>query len=338
MSASPKKAPITLKDIASDTELSVATVSLALRNDPSITEETRRRVLEAKRRLGYSPLRKRVSIKSLSAALSDSSGCKSILYCVAGFPVRKTQYADFLVGVMNACSQRKIRLEVKSIPPEEPLAEVDLPSENIDGVILTGDFQQDTVDFFLKFNPNLVLLGNYPFHHAHSVEIDVFGMGESTARRLVEDRHSNIVHLLRFPKNYYERQFLMGLRDGLEVHGIQLPASHILQITDLAGSIVDTAKLVCSLRPAITAVTSHAANITEACLTEIRCQQGGRKVPAGFGVGMISGERPAPGLCLLDAGSERCGWLAVEKLCQIRDNPPPFPFASVLSPAGWKDR
>lgn len=332
-----KKPPIKLKDIASDAEVSIATVSLALRNDPSITEETRRRVLEAKKRLGYSPLRKRT--KTAPGGQPSVSSCKNILYCLVGFPVRKIQYADFLEGVMSACNQRKIRLEVKSIQPDEILASAELAPSNLDGVILTGDLTKEMVDFFQQANSNLVLLGNYPFQHIHSVEIDVFGMGERVAQRLVEDGHKHIVHLQRFPKNYYDRQFLMGLRDGLEVHGIRLPASHVMQVADMTAAPL-AAQQVREMQPAITAITSNASNIADSCLTEIRCQQGGggrKGIPKGYAVGLLSNESSTMGLHIFSMGMERCGWLAVEKLCHIRDTPPPFPFASVLPAAGWKD-
>lgn len=337
MPAPKKEVPVKLKDIANDVEVSIATVSLALRNDPSITEETRRRVMEAKKRLGYRPIRRRTP--PIPASKVPATACKSILYCLMGFPIRKTQYTDFLEGVMSACSQRKIRLEIKSIQPDEILSNADLPLSETDGVILTGEFQKDAVDFFLNANPNTIILGNYPFPHVHRVELDVFGTGEITARRLVEDGHRHIVHLLRFPKNYYERQFLMGLRDGLEMYDIPLPSSHILRIENMAESITDIVDRILKIEPTPTAITSHASNIAEACLTEIRCRQGNRSgtSPIGYAVGLLSNERTRPELHILNMGLERCGWMAVERLCQIRDCPPPFPYASVLHAAGWKD-
>lgn len=47
--------PVTMADIAREVRLSVASVSRALRNDPRLSESTRRRVSEAAERLGYRP-------------------------------------------------------------------------------------------------------------------------------------------------------------------------------------------------------------------------------------------------------------------------------------------
>lgn len=44
---------VTLKDIAQETELSISSVSLALRNDSRISEPVRERVKEVAHRLGY---------------------------------------------------------------------------------------------------------------------------------------------------------------------------------------------------------------------------------------------------------------------------------------------
>src|SRR6266542_2725551 len=49
------KTVVTIKDIAAAAKLSLAAVSYALRNDPKIPEETRQRVQEIARRIGYRP-------------------------------------------------------------------------------------------------------------------------------------------------------------------------------------------------------------------------------------------------------------------------------------------
>lgn len=46
---------VTLKDIAQRCGVSVNTVSLALRNMPSVRQETRENILRAAEELGYSP-------------------------------------------------------------------------------------------------------------------------------------------------------------------------------------------------------------------------------------------------------------------------------------------
>lgn len=59
-----RKAPVTLKDIAEATELSVSTVSRALANNPAIAEATRTLVEETAKRMHYRPNWQAASLRS----------------------------------------------------------------------------------------------------------------------------------------------------------------------------------------------------------------------------------------------------------------------------------
>jgi len=326
-----KKPQVKLTDVASDAEVSVATASLALRNDPSISEATRRRVLEAQKRLGYRPIRNR-TYSAKTGSGSRAGVCRHILYCVARFPIRKIQYADFLEGVMGACEEKKITLSVKSLESPDVLAE-----SKADGIILTGELTQRDLDALTRIHPKLLVLGSYPFFDVNRVEFDVFGIGEQMAERLVARGHRHVVHLTRNSKNYFERQLLMGIRDGLEAQGIPLPADRVLHVENLTSSITQLAARIPALSPKITAVTCAASNVAEGFLVEMRLLQarGSNRPPEIYTTAIMHHEQPPPGLHLLDLGLERCGWLAVERLCQMRENPRRFPFSCVVQSAGW---
>ena len=68
---------VTLKDIAQRCGVSVNTVSLALRNMPSVRQETRENILRAAEELGYSPQKSKsemrnIGLVSTGARLRDS--------------------------------------------------------------------------------------------------------------------------------------------------------------------------------------------------------------------------------------------------------------------------
>jgi len=337
MGVTQKKPMVKLKDVASDAEVSIATVSLALRNHPSIPGATRRRILEAQERLGYVPIRKRTPSIRDHSPNRDAPQIKSILYCVVNFPIRKIQYADFLEGVMQACEQRDIRLEVKSISKSDNLAAYNSEDFRMDGNILTGELDRAMVERFLEINPRTIVLGNYRFPHVHSVELDVFGMGETVADQLVKDGHQRVAHLLRDPKSYYERQFLMGLLDGLSIHGIHPPQQ--LQVDNLFESVSATVGAIRKMRTPVTAVTSAVPNVSQACLNEMRVHQADNTVPLPifYTTNMISEEHSTPSLRIIDAGLQRCGILAVERLSQIHASTSSFPFAAIVPAAGWRE-
>lgn len=331
MSKPGKKPQIRLKEVADEAEVSITTTSLALRNHPSVTEETRRRVLEAQKRLGYRPIRKRISAPVRFAAKAEG---RNFLYCVVDFPIGKIQYAEFLNGVIDACQERGIRVELRSISSKDFGSGSLLPSD-IDGVILTGEVNQDLVDFLMSHGHRVVVLGNYNVTNVHTVELDTFRAGKSIAQRMLDDGHHSAAHFLRDPRNFNERQFLMGLRDSLETGGVTLPETRIFHIQKLTEGITGAVRSIMDANPQITAITSNSVNTAEACLSEIRSLPGKKHIPMFYSIAALPGE-PAPERChLLDPGAARCGRLAVSKLCQIIDHPLETPYASVIQATGW---
>jgi DNA-binding LacI/PurR family transcriptional regulator len=333
-------APVKLIDVANEAEVSIATVSLALRNDPSISEVTRRRVHEAQQRLGYQALRKRTKKPPVPAQIAKVS-CGSLLYCIVNFPLSKHQYAECLEGVMQGCSERGVRLELKSVSSEalknEPLA-AQAGMDSVDGVILTGELDRATIDAFLKVNPRTLILGNYPFEDVHTVELDLFRVGEAIAERVVKEGHKHVVHLLRDPDNLYERRFLGALREALSARGISLPPTHILKVENLFDSITQASERILALDPDVTAITTDATNIAEACITELRYRwpkESKNPLPMAYTVGFSGGG--VANVKVLNIGLERSGWLAVQRLCQMYAESTPFPFSSVVHAGEWRD-
>ena len=89
----------TLKTIAAETGLAIATVSRALKDAPDIGEETKRRVRETAERLGYRPNRAGVRLRTgktnviavTLSTVSDMSNPSQLIYSIAD-ALRGTQY------------------------------------------------------------------------------------------------------------------------------------------------------------------------------------------------------------------------------------------------------
>ncbi|CAH1208737.1 HTH-type transcriptional repressor PurR [Paenibacillus plantiphilus] len=126
---------ITMKDIAKETNLSVATVSYVLNNvkNQTIPEETRRMVQEAAQRLHYVPnLAARSLVKSKTGliGLLISSGSK-------GDEWRPFSYASFLSRLEKLWSEQGYHLLVSTIDQEDPRLHIIL-ERNLDGVYMAG--------------------------------------------------------------------------------------------------------------------------------------------------------------------------------------------------------
>lgn len=326
-----------LEDVASEAEVSIATASLALRHHTSISEETRRRVLEARDRLGYRPIRRRTPPPKVSHDLTQGSE-KGFVYCIVDFPVAKLVYAGFLSGVMSACQRRGIRLELRSVTSRE-IAEPDRFPEEVGGVILTGLVGQTHVDCFSARGIPVVVLGNYKVEGVHEVRLDLLRTGESVAERLFRDGRQTIAHVVRDRENFFEHELLMRVRRGLEARGLSLPESRVYCAVDLVDAVTSIVARLRAAKPRIEAVFCDAVNVAEACLNEIRAKhQGGNWHPPAFYTVSAVDEEPGPLDCrLLNSGSHRMGWLAVDRLCEASARSGvDFPYASVVPPLGWR--
>lgn len=126
---------VTMKDIAKEINMSVATVSYVINNvqNQTIPEETRRLVLETAKRLHYVPnLAARSLVKSKTGliGLLISTGSGSDEW-------RPFSYASFLSRLEKLWSEQGYHLLVSTIDQEDPRLHIIL-ERNLDGVYIAG--------------------------------------------------------------------------------------------------------------------------------------------------------------------------------------------------------
>src|SRR4051812_29441202 len=100
------RSQVTLQTIARKSGVSLATVSLVLRDKPGVNEETRKRVLEAAGTLGY-----RRRLKSMSTISQVLRQVGVVLKARPGDqPYSNQFYAPVLAGVEAACRRQQINM------------------------------------------------------------------------------------------------------------------------------------------------------------------------------------------------------------------------------------
>src|SRR5690349_9184826 len=97
---------VTLEDIARQSGVSLATVSLVLRDKPGINDETRQRVLDVARTLGY---RKRPQTELVSARSLQQVGLLNKLH-TDDPPLTNHFYGPVVAGIEAACRRQQINL------------------------------------------------------------------------------------------------------------------------------------------------------------------------------------------------------------------------------------
>jgi LacI family transcriptional regulator len=263
-SNSEKKA--TLADIARDSGVSVATVSLVLRNKPGVSENTRQRVYDSARALGY------IHTASNQAKVRRLPQDIGLIVKVRSddLPATNSFYAPVLAGIEAVCRHNQINLMYSNLPVDLGNRPLEVPrilsEQHIDGVLMVGMFLNDEIVQILHSQKLPVLLvdayaANNQFD---SVVTDNFAGAYQITAHLIEAGHRQIAIVGSQPDAYpsvQERRegYLQALADNdLEprfadcyLYPDQVPPA----VTDLLESQPEvTALFACNDTVAITAI------------------------------------------------------------------------------------
>jgi len=195
---------ITSFDVAKKSGVSRSTVSFVLNNIPGIriSPETKQRVLDAARELGYHPD---------SAGRKLASGRSNTI----GLILRQSreQVADALLpkvvlGVGQAAAQYGFQILLNAVEPEDTNGYMRLIQENhVDGIILSGPQQNDLeiIHLFKEGFP-IILMGQLPNSNLPFVDIDAIAGSQRAVSHLIEIGHKRIAMITNAPLEYTSAQ------------------------------------------------------------------------------------------------------------------------------------
>lgn len=168
---------IGIKEIAEKAGVSVAAVSLALNNKQGVGKDTRDRIIESAKKLGYPALSK--------ANLGDDQNTIRFLKISRhGHTVNVDHeyfIADYLNGVMDSAKLHNMVVEIESYGHEVAVDEIIEKIEsttNIDGyVVLATELNEEDIKQFLATGKKIVFIDAYIF----SVSADYVNMNNMDA-------------------------------------------------------------------------------------------------------------------------------------------------------------
>jgi LacI family transcriptional regulator len=140
---------VTLESIARASGVSLATVSLVLRDKPGINDQTRKRVLDAAEGLGY----RRLPSTSHAPRVLRQVGV--IVKARPGDQPHSNQfYSPVLAGIEAACRKQQINMLYATVTVDEDNHPQDLPrmllEYELDGVLLLGAFVDHTIEQLIQ--------------------------------------------------------------------------------------------------------------------------------------------------------------------------------------------
>ena len=216
----PDPRPATIKTIAKALSLSASTVSRGLQGDPSVTEKTRRKIVETAERLGYRRDFRGVSMRTgktfvLCAVLgtppSQEFGDPAAMHLIQGM-IAGVEGTDFKM-VMRPVETFEQRLEaVKEA----------VSNGRFDGLVLDHSEPQDPcVLFLLEKKVKFITFGRTELFSAHPYfDIDNEHAAYTATRHLVAGGHARIALVDPPPRYLFSRQRLRGYQRALEEGGI----------------------------------------------------------------------------------------------------------------------
>jgi LacI family transcriptional regulator len=200
----------TSRDVAKLAHVSRTTVSFILNNVPgvSISEATRKRVLDAAKKLNYSP---NVAGKKLVSGKSYTIG---LVLCQSPEQIFTDAFLpQVILGIEQAAMQQGFHVLLKPVDPNDSGGYARLITENhVDGIFLSGPRQDDRalMDLHRQRVP-IMLMGQLPDTDIPFVDVDAAAGAELAVTHLIERGHQCIGMITNAPLDYTSAQ---QRRDG----------------------------------------------------------------------------------------------------------------------------
>ncbi|RME70556.1 MAG: LacI family transcriptional regulator [Chloroflexi bacterium] len=214
---------VTIADIARESGVSPATVSLVLRDKPGVSDETRQRVLDCAQALGY------IFVPSVQSqtALSVSTIGLVIKVRPDDDPLTNSFYAPVIAGIEAVCRQYRLNMLYATMPVDAHNTPLDLPpmltDQPPDGLLLVGmQLPQAFLEILQRQKLPVVLVDAYAPGDPYDAVITANAEGAYRAvSYLIEQGHRHIAILGSQPDAYpsvQERR--QGYLKAIQEHGL----------------------------------------------------------------------------------------------------------------------
>lgn len=183
---------VTLADVARDAGVSPAAASLALRGEPGVSRQTRERVMDVARRLGYRSVGRsagrRMQPITLGMVIKAPQG---------DVPEVNSFYAPIMAGVEAVCREREADLLFAHMPVDDEYHPLEVPrlvtERACDGLIVIGAHLSRGTAALLEDGPPAVLVDAYAEDAALDAVVSDNAAGARTAvEHLIARGHRSI--------------------------------------------------------------------------------------------------------------------------------------------------
>ncbi|MFC8662227.1 LacI family DNA-binding transcriptional regulator [Streptomyces sp. NPDC057199] len=211
-------------DVAKVAGVSQKTVSRVFNDEPYVSDEVRRRVLEAAEQLGY---RRNNAARALASGHTRSIGVVTLGTALYG-------PASLLMGVERVVRDTGYALRVVNTVEGDPAgvagAVGSLLDQGVDGIVISEPIDEDEEggegDLSTRVNVPVLVLGAPPSFTAPTVLFGGRGadlMAQAAVEHLLDLGHPTVYHLAGPQRWYAAKDRLEGWRAALATHGRDEP-------------------------------------------------------------------------------------------------------------------
>lgn len=241
-----KEREVTIYDLASELNISVATVSRALKNDPVVNKKTKKKIFELAEKMGY---RSNHFARNLRRQQTNTIG-------IMVHELNSNFITSVLAGVEKVTAEAGYDLIIahssESYMKEAANAK-NLFHKRVDGLIASLSFDTSSLDHFRPFVEKgvpVIFFDRVEQNNNNTVVvIDNYKCGYQATRHLIEQGCKKIVHVTSsLKRNVYAERY-RGYRDALSHYHIPFDES-MLFINDLSEKAgIEAASAILAMQP-----------------------------------------------------------------------------------------
>lgn len=218
----------TLKDVAQLAGVSSATVSYVLNGKRSISEDTRRRVLEAVQKLDYVP-----DLNARGLSMRDSK--------LIGVVVPQTEpgdrlmfqnsfYSEVLGSIEYCARQQGYHILISATDANESYLTL-AKQRNLDGIIVIGMYPSEFYQQMKKSQIPIVLIDSYcNDYYYHNIRIDDAYGSYLATQYLLQCGHRELAFFVgRIQENGVMKKRLTGYRQALAEFGVPYREEYVFE-------------------------------------------------------------------------------------------------------------
>lgn len=257
------KKSITIKDIAREAKVSVATVSHVINNSKNVSNATRQRVEAIIKKYNYIP-------NSAARNLRQQS-TRTVALVVSSF--LDSFVTEMIYGIEERAKELnyKVLLVITNEDYEYEKSTIELLfAQHVDGIILSptsGDI--DYLKEYLDQNSSMVMVNRYlpELENLPYVVGDNYQIGYDMTNHLIQHKHNRIGFIYSYPNVSTTEDRLKGYKDALYDNGIQYDPNLIVQGFATADGGNDATELL--LNQNVSAIASQNDLMTIGAITQL---------------------------------------------------------------------